>query len=49
MIFTLFLAIQQMYMQNKNTIEQHTIDMEDEKIYIINMFYLTQEELDELV
>ena len=47
MIFTLFLAIQQMYMQN--TIEQNKIDMEDEKIYILHMSYLTQEELDELV
>jgi hypothetical protein len=39
-------------MQNKieqNKIEQNQIDMEDEKIYIINMSYLTQEELDELV
>jgi hypothetical protein len=48
MIFTLFLAIQQMYMQN--TIEQNQIDTaENEKIYIIHMSYLTQEELDELV
>lgn len=52
MIFTLFLIIQQIYMESynqENKIEQNKIDMKNEKIYILNMSYLTQEELDELV